>query len=292
MNNRSVPGFSLVLLLTALAACAPATWLTWVDDAADVVRAPIMPLSRAGTALASWLRPPKDPSGRPVKDAELGQLRADRDRYEQLWQQQRLRADELAGQLRTLQSLPSSALRGANPPLVVSTEVTGRDPRDARSPIELRVPREGLERLSVGDVVVWNGHVVVGRLADVSSVRAIVLPIANAETPPIEVAVAARPDTPEQPVIRMLLRQQRDGTLSADVDRRRRVEPGQRLVLADPRWPSWAQGLDMAVVDRIDDIDDAPLRRRVIARAAADAPAVSLVTILSADQALTEGHQP
>lgn len=292
MTHRSVPGFSLILLLTVLAVCAPAHWLTWVDDAADVVRAPIMPLSRAGTALASWLRPPKDPSGRPVEDAELGQLRADRDRYEQLWQQQRLRADALADQLRALQALPSSALRGVNTPLVVATEVTGRDPRDARSPIELRVPREGLERLAVGDVVVWDGHIVVGRLADVSAVRAIVLPIANGETPPIEVAVAADADDPQQPVFRMLLRQQRDGTFSADIDRRRSVLPGQRLILADPRWPAWAQGMDIAVVDHLADIDDAPLRRRVVARTAADAPAISLVTILSADEGMAEGMAP
>ncbi len=291
MRTRTGPAFLLVLLLTASAACAPANWLGWVDDLADVVRAPVMPLSRAGTSLASWLRPPRDPSGRPVADAELGQLRDDRDRFEQLWQQQRLRADELAGQLRQLQLLPDTALLGSNLPLVLATEVTGRDPRDARSPIELRVPREGINRLAVGDVVVWDGHVVVGRLADVSSVRAIVLPVANAETLPIEVAVAAG-NVQGGDVIRLLLRQQGDGTLTADVDRRRDVHPGQRLVLADSRWPSWAHGLDIAVVQGLEDIDEAPLRQRVVARAAADAPAVSRVTVLSSDPTLSDGSAP
>ena len=177
MKTRPGGGLLLVLLLTIGSSIAPASWLGWTADVADVVRAPIMPVSRFGTSLASWLRPPRDLEGRPVNEAEIDQLRRDRDRFEQLWQSQRVRADGFARQLRQLEGLPDAALRSPHPPLVVEADITGRDPSDPRSPIELRMPRDGGERLAVGDVAVWNGQQVLGRLSHVSPVRLMVLPL-------------------------------------------------------------------------------------------------------------------
>jgi hypothetical protein len=241
-----------------------------------------MPVSRFGTSLASWLRPPRDLEGRPVDEAEIDQLRQDRDRFEQLWQAQRVRADGFARQLRQLQGLPEAALRSPYPPLVVEADITGRDPSDARSPIELRMPRDGGERLAVGDVAVWNGQRVLGRLSHVSPMRLMVLPLSNPESGPIEVVPADASAGTYLP--RMLLRQEGRGLLAADIDRRVVLEPGTRLVLADHRWPLWAQGLEVAVVVGIEALDDAPLRQRIIARPAVDAPAVSRVSVLSASE--------
>jgi len=282
MKTRPGGGLLLVLLLTIGSSIAPASWLGWTADVADVVRAPIMPVSRFGTSLASWLRPPRDLEGRPVDEAEIDQLRQDRDRFEQLWQAQRVRADGFARQLRQLQGLPEAALRSPYPPLVVEADITGRDPSDARSPIELRMPRDGGERLAVGDVAVWNGQRVLGRLSHVSPMRLMVLPLSNPESGPIEVVPADASAGTYLP--RMLLRQEGRGLLAADIDRRVVLEPGTRLVLADHRWPLWAQGLEVAVVVGIEALDDAPLRQRIIARPAVDAPAVSRVSVLSASE--------
>jgi hypothetical protein len=82
----------------------------------------------------------------------------------------------------------------------------------------------------------------------------------------------------------MLLRQEGRGLLAADIDRRVVLEPGTRLVLADHRWPAWAQGLEVAVVVGIEALDDAPIRQRIISRPAVDAPAVSRVSVLSASE--------
>lgn len=279
MKSQGGGGFSLVVLLTMGLALAPAPWLGWTGDVADVVRAPIMPLSRVGTSIASWLRPPRDVSGRPVGEAEIEQLREDRDRFEQLWQAQRVRADDLAHRLRHLEGLPESAYRSPRRPLVLDAEVTGRDPRDPRSPIELRTPREGADRLHVGDIAVWGGHRLLGRISHVSAIRLMVLPLSNPEAGPIEVALAGVEGAGMLP--RMVLRQSGAGQFTADIDRRIPVEPGAILVLADPRWPAWALGLEVATVERVETIDDAPLRRRLIARPAVDAPAISQVAILS-----------
>ena len=282
MKTRPGGGLLLVLLLTLGSSIAPASWLGWTADVADVVRAPIMPVSRVGTSLASWLRPPRDLEGRPVDEAEIDQLRRDRDRFEQLWQAQRVRADGFARQLRQLEGLPEAALRSPRPPLVVEADITGRDPSDPRSPIELRMPRDGGERLAVGDVAVWNGQRVLGRLSHVSPVRLMVLPLSNPESGPIEVVPADASAGTYLP--RMLLRQEGRGLLVADIDRRVVLEPGARLVLADHRWPAWSQGLEIAVVIGIESLDEAPLRQRIIARPAVDAPAVSRVSVLSASK--------
>lgn len=282
MKTRPGGGLLLVLLLTIGSSIAPASWLGWTADVADVVRAPIMPVSRFGTSLASWLRPPRDLEGRPVNEAEIDQLRRDRDRFEQLWQSQRVRADGFARQLRQLEGLPDAALRSPHPPLVVEADITGRDPSDPRSPIELRMPRDGGERLAVGDVAVWNGQQVLGRLSHVSPVRLMVLPLSNPESGPIEVVPAHTSAGTYMP--RMLLRQEGRGLLVADIDRRVVLEPGARLVLADHRWPAWAQGLGIAIVVDIEALDEAPLRQRIIARPAVDAPAVSRVSLLSASK--------
>ena len=156
-------GLVCVLAATAAVSVAPAGWIRWTSDVADVVRAPVMPVSRLGTSMASWLRPPRDQSGRAVGELEIEQLRQDRARFEQLWHAQRVRADGLGQRLRQLEGLSDAAYRSPHPPLVVDAEVTGRDASDPRSPIELRTPREGAERLAVGDVVVWDGNDDAGR---------------------------------------------------------------------------------------------------------------------------------
>ena len=117
-----------------------------------------------------------------------------------------------------------------------------------------------------------------------------VLPLSNPEAGPIEVAMGGTRSGDAVP--RMLLRQSASGHLIADIDRRIPVEPGATLVLADARWPAWAHGLEVATVERVESIDEAPLRQRLLARPAVDAPAVSQVAILSGAQARDSGGQP
>ncbi len=264
------------------AALLPPAATRWTADVADVLRVGQMPFARIGVALNAWLRPWRDAQGVPIDPATLEAVRRERDQLEQLFRQERIRADELAARVRLLESLPDSALRAPVPPTTLSRAVTGRAVRDATARIELQPPELDGVRVQDGDVVIASDRRLVGRLEQANDLRLLVRPVAHPDTGPIEVALVRGARELHRPLTRLLLQQDGRGWLIAYVDRRVDLQPGDRLMLTDPGWPGRVQGLAVAVITALEPIDEAPLRQRVIAEPAAPPQSVVQVAVVTA----------
>ena len=62
----------------------------------------------------------------------------------------------------------------------------------------------------------------------------------------------------------VLLRQNGRGQLIGEMDRRTTVKLGDRLVLADRAWPESVQAFRLGRVTAMEDMDEAPLRQRIL----------------------------
>lgn len=268
-TERTTWIFPLVLALTGVVAILPTGWLHWTRDLSDVIRLPITPMAHAGNRLAGWLRPVDSVDGLNTVElrSRLLLLESERDLYERLFRAQRLRSQELAGQLRLLQRLPDSVLRAPRPPLILTSDVTSRDPRNVVSPVELKLLPEISDRVVEGDVATWEHQYLVGRVARISSFRVTVLPLTHPDIGPVQGVVLAAGDmdiaaTPP----RVLLKPLGDGTLAAEINHRYGTSVGDEIVLADPAWPEWAQALNLGRVEEVRQLDEAPLRDLIIIR--------------------------
>lgn len=261
--------YPVVLLLTAVAALLPTNWLYWTRDLSDVIRLPITPVAHAGNRLAGILRPVDASDGLNTEDlrGRLELLETERDRYERLYRAQRLRSQELAAQLRLLQHLPESVLRAPRPPMILPSDVTGRDPRDVVSAVELDLVPEIADRVQEGDVATWKHQYLVGRVVRISSFRVTVLPVTHPDTGPVQaVLVDSQDQDLAAPPPRLLLKPLGDGTFAGEINHRYATAPGDEVVLADPGWPAWAQALHVGNVESVRQLDEAPLRDLVIIR--------------------------
>ncbi len=261
LHRRRRAAVPIVVALTLVLALLPASWLGWTADLADLVRIPVMPLAHVGTRLSGWVRPPMEPGDLPGEETERSAVAiAERDEYRQLYNQQRLRADELADQLRTLQGLPPTALRNPMPPLVLPMDITGINPSDPSSHVELKLMREARGRVVEGDLAVV-GHDIVGRIARIGAIRVELRPIPNSETGLVRGAVmAAFPGANREP-IPVLLKGDGRGALHGEVDARSGVVVGDLVVLDEPSWPAVGRGLVLGRVMAAAPMDEAPLRR-------------------------------
>ena len=262
MRIRSRHILTLVLALTLVGAVLPTRWLGWTADTADIIRIPIMPLANVGNRIAGALRPVEVLRGGGSTVTDILQVESQRDKLERLLLAEQMRTSELETQLRQLQALPEST-RISTPPLLVRTEVTGRRPDHPVSGVELQVP--ALDRIHMGDAVTWDGRWLVGRVTRVSGTRISALPITHPDIGPL-MAVLLRDgeavDMASAP--RVLLRQDGRGQLLAEVDRRWGAQAGDRLVLADRAWPASLQAFHIGRVVSVGDIDEAPLRHRLV----------------------------
>lgn len=268
-NEKISRAYPVLLVLTGVIALLPTSWLSWTRDLSDVVRLPITPLAHAGNRLAGMLRPVDASDGLHSEDlrGQLELLESDRDRYERLYRAQRLRSQELAAQLRLLQHLPESVLRAPRPPMILPSDVTGRNPRDVISPVELELEPEIVDRVLEGDVATWKHQYLVGRVVRISPFRVTVLPVTHPDTGPVQ-AVLVDPGNRDitAPPPRLLLKPLGDGTFAGEVNHRHGTTVGDEVVLADPAWPDWAQALQVGTVEEVRQLDEAPLRDLVIVR--------------------------
>ena len=261
--------YPVVLLLTVVASLLPTGWLYWTRDLSDVIRLPITPVAHAGNRLAGILRPVDATDGLNTEDlrGRLELLETERDRYERLYRAQRLRSQELASQLRLLQNLPESVLRAPRPPMILASDVTGRNPRDVISAVELDLVPEIAERVLEGDVATWKHQYLVGRVVRISPFRVTVLPVTHPDTGPVQaVLVHNRNQDLSTPPPRLLLKPVGDGTFAGEVNHRHGTAVGDEVVLADSGWPAWAQALELGRVESVRQLDEAPLRDLIIIR--------------------------
>jgi len=242
----------------------PASWLGWTSDVADLVRVPVTPFSHVGMLVKNWLRPAVQPFDLPSDEQERNELAVEeRDHFRQLFHAEKLRSIELADQLRSMQSLPESALRNPRPPLVVSVDLTGIKPSDRSGFIELKLAREALTRIIEGDIAIV-GRDIVGRISRVGLSRMELLPSTNKESGYIRAAIVpAHPleDTRPPLLAEILLTPTGEGAFTSEVPSNRGVQKHDVVILDDPSWPICGRGLALGVVTAIKQLDEAPLRQ-------------------------------
>lgn len=252
------------MALTLVVAVLPTRWLGWTGDAADIVRIPIMPLAGMGSRVAGVMRPVNMQRGVAGTVEDMLHVEAQRDRLERLLLQEQLRVAEIEQKLRHIQGLPPQT-RTEQPPLLLESEVTGRRPDHPVSGVELHSPAEAAGRVQVGDAVTWDGRWLVGRITRVSDIRLSALPITHPDVGPMMGALLSEGldvDVVSAPTVR--LRQNGNGQLLGEIDRRTEAGIGDRIVLADRAWPASLQAFHVGRVTSVQDIDEAPLRRRLV----------------------------
>ncbi len=261
---------------------SPASWLGWTSDLADLVRVPVTPFSHVGILITNWVRPAIDPSDLPTDEQERNELAiAERDHYRKLWTAQMLRATELADQLRELQALPSSALRNPQPPMNVQIDITGRRSSDIAGSLELKLARGTSERILVGDIAVI-GQDIVGRVSRVGLTRAELHPTNHKDIGLTRAAIIpAHPAAGRSPLLAEIIMQSTgEAAMIAEVPATSGVQKGDLVQLDDSSWPRVAAGLTLGVVSKVIQLDEAPLRQRVLIVPRRRARDVSRVVVL------------
>lgn len=257
-------------------------WLGWTSDVADLVRVPVTPFSHVGIMVTSWVRPAIEPADLPTDEKERNELAtAERDFFRQLWTAQMLRATELADQLRELQALPESALRNPLPPINLSIDIAGRKSSDVASTLELKLMSGNSNRIMVGDIAVI-GSDIVGRITRVGLTRAELSPTNHQDIGLTRAAIIPAHPTNQRPPLlaEIILQSSGSSSMIAEVPATSGVKAGDLVQLDDPSWPLSGAGLTLGVVTKVVQLDEAPLRQRVIINPRRRARDVSRVVVL------------
>ncbi|MBC8309748.1 MAG: hypothetical protein ISR75_03605 [Phycisphaerales bacterium] len=276
--------------MTIFLSLIPASWLGWTSDLAALVRIPVTPISHIGIMFTSWVRPSLEPSDLPSDEKERNELAiAERDHYRQMYHAQMLRATELADQLRELQSLPETALRNPQPPIIIQVDVTGNRPSDVSGTIELKLIREASSRIRVGDIAIV-GRDIVGRISSVGMTRIGLMPTTNKEMGLTRAAIVpAHPSNTRSPLLaEVILQSNGEAQMFAEVVATSGVKKGDLVQLDDSSWPEIGAGLTLGVVEDVMPLDEAPLRQRVIIAPRRIARNVSRVVVLGTGEDKTE----
>jgi hypothetical protein len=276
--------------MTIFLSLVPASWLGWTSDLAALVRIPVTPISHIGIMFTSWVRPSLEPSDLPSDEKERNELAiAERDHYRQMYHAQMLRATELADQLRELQSLPETALRNPQPPVIIQVDVTGNRPSDVSGIIELKLIREASSRIRVGDIAIV-GRDIVGRISSVGMTRIGLMPTTNKEMRLTRAAIVpAHPSNTRSPLLaEVILQSNGEAQMIAEVVATSGVKKGDLVQLDDSSWPLIGAGLTIGVVEDVMPLDEAPLRQRVIIVPRRIARNVSRVVVLGTGEEKTE----
>jgi hypothetical protein len=241
----------------------PTSWLGWTSDLADLIRVPITPVSHVGMMLTGWVRPAVEPSDLPTDEQERYELAvSERDQYRQMYHSQLLRATEFSDQLRLLQSLPETALRNPQPPVILSLDLTGTKPADVSSTLELKLTRGLSNRILDGDIVII-GTDVVGRISRIGMTRVEFYPTTHKEIGFIRAAVVgSHPNNNGRSAViaEVLLQSNGDGAFVAETQVASGVKKGDLVILDDSSWPENGSGLIIGIVEEITKLDQAPLR--------------------------------
>ena len=257
---------------------------------ADLVRVPITPVSHVGIMITSWVRPAIEPSDLPSDEQERNAFaEAERDHYRQLYTAQMLRATELADQLRELQSLPESALLNPNPPLVFPVDVTGRRSSEFSGVIELKLMRGASGRVLEGDIAIV-GRDIVGRISRVSVTRLEMIPISHKDMTLTRAAIVpAHPSSERAPLLAKIIMQSNgSNTMFAEVTARSGIQIGDLVQLDDSSWPLAGAGLTLGVVVDVQQLDEAPLRQRILISPRRIARDIARVVVLGTGEDVTQ----
>jgi hypothetical protein len=234
----------VALLISLLPARALAPW---TSDVARVASVPIVPLMHLGMAVRDWIRPPREAFD--PRSPEVVELEMQAERARTLFEQSRLKVEELDRQVAALKGARSAVRTGDV--LLESARVVGIDP----------LRREGLVRINIGarhgvhrDAVVIIRDDVLGGLvaSEPAEFVALVRPATRCT-----IGVRLYPDAAADAGVDArgfpgtVLKPSEGGVWLGDLASNARIAEGSIARLVDERFPGFAQGLRVGRVRRI-----------------------------------------
>ncbi|MDA1008165.1 MAG: hypothetical protein O2800_04065 [Planctomycetota bacterium] len=257
------PSRALVVgILSTACAFAPSRFLApWTNDLGSVVWIPFAPLGFTFSTVRVWLRPP-------IADLDLTSpvgrhLVSERDRYRGLWHSERIANDELRKRLESV-----SRARIDEPELtvaLVTAPVIALD-GSARNPL-LRIGQGTNASIQVGDIVLYGGDALVGRIsAPISGTSATVIPVWSPASGRMDARVI---DPSGGPNVAVQVTVGADGVMRAELAQPIEVPNEIEVRLSDRAWPPGAQGMLLGVVKGSERADQRPLRKTLILEPAA-----------------------
>ena len=249
-------------VLLAVFAVAPPRYTDWVHGFGQVTLILIAPISHPVTALAGWLSV-RAPEPQPEQVARLTE---DRDRFELLYQQEKLEVEKLR---RLVKELQEGVGLDTDPSMrLVTATVIGRS-SDLRSTL-LQVRAGSAKGVTQNTVATAAGVQLLGQVVRVSPLTCWVEPITAPSARPLRGRVM-REGVDD---LYCNLSPTGDGALAGrlsfvlDPDTQNPVEPeeGDEVRLDDELWPTNAQMLIVGRVERIEPSPTEPSRLRVVVR--------------------------
>lgn len=273
---RTQSAFTAAILITLALSLTPDRYLGWTNDIAEIIRVPTRPFSHLGIVMGNWLRPPTSfDSDVPEESKEyVDHLKSERDKFMQLYAAEQMEVASLRQTLEQIQRVPIEARR---PLRLLGASITAHSPTDRFGPVQLnRGSRAGV---TPGDIAVYNGVYLVGRISDVSTFGSTLVPLTNVATGLMLVKITP-PDTRDISVLNLVqLQPNGDGTFIADVESGFDIEVGYEAILSDRTWPDAARSMVIGTVASIDPIDDQPLRNRIVIKPRFHVSELSRVTL-------------
>lgn len=262
----------IVGVLVGASAFAPSRMLRpWTGDLGEVAWIPFMPLGMLFGQARAWLRPtiPELDLQSPVAQ----QLIKERDAYRGLYHGARIeneRLQKLLNELARARQAASDAGLTLVPATVVGVDGEGRNPL-------VRVAQGTAAGIEAGDVVVYGGDALVGRIVDpVGRSGCSVLPVWS----PMLKRLDARARDPVGGVdLPLQVHLGSDGSLRAQAPSGIELPTGTEVLLDDRDWPRAAQGLLIGTIESIEHPDDSPLQRLHRLRFAAPRQGLDVVVI-------------
>lgn len=267
----------LVLVVTFGLCMAPGRALGMTNLLAELMGLVLQPFTMAGGQLAQWIRPAPSGIQGPVNDPQyILHIQQERDEFERLYVAEQARVDAIEQQLQQLQMGASDEAQAAVHRLSARVAV--------RSPAPLGIVtlnRGSSDGVHEGDIAVYNGVNLLGRVHKVSALQCELLPLGNRSTGLVDAAVfpADHRDVRLKSAPRVQLTPAGDGTLRGDVDRNTIVNVGDEVKLFDESWTLPAQGMSIGRVESIEPKESEPLRNTLTVRPFYQVSQVAYITL-------------
>jgi cell shape-determining protein MreC len=260
--------FPLAVVVTFALALEPGGGFGLTKVFSEVFRIALTPFAEGGNWMARMLRPaPASPgidfdgeSAQYVKFLESQMLENER-----LYRAEKEKTESLQKSLDQLQGISTDLMKTNVKPLLARVGM-----RSAIEPLGAVALNRGTRHgVTVGTVAVYDAVHLIGQVVEVSNFQCTLLPLANKQSPLIDVKVYPRDrqrGTSEG--VALQLQASGDGTFIAQVERLKVINPGDEAVLMSSAWPGSAQAMHVGVVESVKPDDMQPLRNIVVVRPA------------------------
>ena len=148
---------------------------------------------------------------------------------------------------------------------VFAIDITGKRPNDIAGIVELKLIRGASEKFMVGDIAVV-GSDIVGRILRIGLTRIELIPVTHKEVGLTRATIVpAHPTRNRSSLLADIIMQSNgDSVMLAEVLATSGVQIGDLVQLDDSSWPAVGIGYTLGVVVDVAQLDEAPLRHRVV----------------------------